>query len=288
MTSSLEVDEILTEAEIDATAVLSARSSIAQSLPYKEMLSKVTDPMGRFQDAVARAIVAETIQLSLISNDGSIAIRTNANLRNEVVNLVRTQLGPYQAAVGKWVIKQLFGGVKKAAAPIGTSFIRWRRGGLMDETAPVAGDVLLYQSRGQKIRDYIRFRIDEEYNSSPPVFVIGHSLGGVALVELLVLQDLRDKVKLLVTVGSQAPFFYEIDALQSLRYGDPLPEHFPCWVNVYDHRDFLSFVAKALFPGRVEDYPVNNGQPFPESHSAYWSNPDLYGILAKAISLCPK
>jgi hypothetical protein len=153
----------------------------------------------------------------------------------------------------------------------------------MDETTPVAGDILLYQSRGQRIRDFIKLRIDEVFKTSPPVFAVGHSLGGVALVELLIQQDLRDKVKLLVTVGSQAPLFYEIDALEVLRSSDPLPDHFPKWINIYDHCDFLSFVGKKLFPGRVEDYEVNNMQPFPESHSAYWTNPEVYGIIQHEI-----
>ena len=82
-----------------------------------------------------------------------------------------------------------------------------------------------------------------------------HSLGGVACVDLLV-EAALPQVELLVTVGSQAPFFYEIDALQSLRFGVPLPEHFPRWLNVYDLRDFLSYVAAGVFAGAPAGSPT--------------------------------
>ena len=158
----------------------------------------------------------------------------------------------------------------------------WRRGAAMDGTSPVCGDILLYQCRGQQIQALIRRRIEEV---APPVIVVAHSLGGVAAVDLLVGEKLDDRVRMLVTVGSQAPYFYEINALQSLEYarGEGLPGHFPSWINVYDLRDFLSFVGGELFPGRVVDRCVNNRQPFPDSHSAYFWNADFYPILADAI-----
>jgi len=87
---------------------------------------------------------------------------------------------------------------------------------------------------------------------------------------------------LLVTVGSQSPLFYEMDALQSLRFGQPLPDHFPRWLNLYDRRDFLSYVGAQVFPNprdRLEDFEVNNRQPFPQSHGAYWANPQTWDII---------
>ncbi|MCC5636530.1 hypothetical protein LC593_11775 [Nostoc sp. CHAB 5844] len=82
---------------------------------------------------------------------------------------------------------------------------------------------------------------------------------------------LYDVVKLLVTVGSQAPFLYEINALCSLEYGQPLPGDFPKWLNIYDLRDFLSYVGSKIFP-KVQDEEVISKQPFPRSHGAYWTN----------------
>ena len=90
-------------------------------------------------------------------------------------------------------------------------------------------------------------------------------------------------MRLLVTVGSQAPFLYEIGALWSLTHDDPLPAHLPPWLNIYDTRDLLSYVGGRLFPGRVEDVEVNNGQPFPQSHSAYWTNPKVWDAIASRL-----
>ena len=77
----------------------------------------------------------------------------------------------------------------------------------------------------------------------------------------------------LITAGSQSLYFYEIDALVSRIVGSGLGEEFTQrWLNFYDLRDFLSYKASGIFLGRVTDKVVDNGQPFPESHSAYWRN----------------
>jgi hypothetical protein len=89
---------------------------------------------------------------------------------------------------------------------------------------------------------------------------------------------------LLVTVGSQAPFLYEINALQSLAYGEALPAHFPKWLNFYDLRDFLSYKGGKIFPGRVKDVAVDNRQPFPVSHSAYWENDAVWRTIKEELS----
>ena len=52
----------------------------------------------------------------------------------------------------------------------------------------------------------------------------------------------------LVTVGSQAPLFYAIDALEHLRPGAG-PEPFTPWLNIYNEADLLSFCAERVFPG---------------------------------------
>ncbi|MEQ8974619.1 MAG: hypothetical protein RIE73_30065 [Coleofasciculus sp. C1-SOL-03] len=108
--------------------------------------------------------------------------------------------------------------------------------------------------------------------------LLAHSLGGIACVDLLVQQPLP-QVELLITVGSQAPFFYEINALYSLEYGEPLPDYFPSWVNIYDLRDFLSYIGANVFPNKVQDVLVDNKQPFARSHGAYWTNKAVWKAI---------
>ena len=141
---------------------------------------------------------------------------------------------------------------------------------------PGVGDILLYQTRGQVVRDFIDGQVQ---TADKPLIVLAHSLGGIMCVDLLAERDLSDRVKLLVTVGSQAPFLYELDALSGLRWGEVLPQYFPRWLNVYDRRDFLSYVGGGVFPGRVRDEAVDSRQPFPQAHSAYWTTGRLWNLI---------
>ena len=57
------------------------------------------------------------------------------------------------------------------------------------------------------------------------------------------------------------------------------------WLNVYDSRDFLSFVAEPLFRrsdglASVVDLRVHSGQDFPASHSAYWELAPVWDAIA--------
>jgi hypothetical protein len=154
-----------------------------------------------------------------------------------------------------------------------------RRGALMDAHFPIAGDILFYQARGEQICGFIRDRIREV---QAPVFLLAHSLGGIACVDLLA-REAVPEVALLATVGSQAPFLYEVDALRSLPFGMPLPEHFPRWINFFDRRDLLSFVGTGVFPGRVLDVEVSSRFGFPMSHSAYWGIATLWETLTREL-----
>jgi pimeloyl-ACP methyl ester carboxylesterase len=161
----------------------------------------------------------------------------------------------------------------------GVNYAQRHRGAISDAAYPFAGDILLYQGRGDQIRGVIREAI---HRAVPPVVLLAHSLGGIASVDLLALEPLP--VDLLITVGSQAPFLYEINALHSLAYGDPLPPHYPPrWLNIYDLRDLLSYRGEGLFPGRVTDVKVDNRQPFPDSHSAYWTNAQVWDTIVARL-----
>ena len=101
------------------------------------------------------------------------------------------------------------------------------------------------------------------------------SLGGIALVDLLAGWP-EAPVEACVTVGSQAPLLYTFDAIPSMPYDEADPPHLPVpWLNIYDSRDFLSFLAEPLFRrsdglASVVDLRVRSGKDFPKSHSAYW------------------
>ncbi|MFB7949946.1 hypothetical protein ACFC6L_34140 [Kitasatospora phosalacinea] len=158
------------------------------------------------------------------------------------------------------------------------------RGNRLKQTTagtPVIGDILRYQVRGEEVRAAVA----EAVHSVPgPVVVLAHSLGGVASVDLLASQDLHDKVTALVTVGSQAPFLYELDALWSTRYGTPLPPTFPAWWNAFDPRDPLAYVGADVFGAdRVTDVRFDTRRPLLRAHSAYWGHRPFYAWLAGTV-----
>ena len=250
-----------------------AHLGVTKSTAYRIALDRAPPALGDYRAAVARALVAEAA-LRVTRIGGYAAVASDARLRDDTEQALIEALGGEERSIGGWVKEQFLGLVCR----LGTPYVERRRGAVTDAAYPAAGDILLYQARGQEIRNFIRQQIAD---AEGPRVILAHSLGGIACVDLLVAEPLE--VQLLVTVGSQAPLLYEINALQSLSYGEPLPAHFAKWLNIYDLRDFLSYKGKEIFPGKVKDVLVDNRQPFPASHSAYWSNPAVWDTIAEEL-----
>ncbi|WP_404954906.1 hypothetical protein [Streptomyces sp. 147326] len=228
--------------------------------------------------ALARAVTA-----AALARAGAEADCTGAE-RDRLVELLTTRLGGDARVPGA-----------RAAAVLGRLALRvttqpllnaWR-GSLTVGATPALGDILRYQARGHDLRRFLHARIAADPG---PTVLIGHSLGGIALVDLLALASARGEAvpgaELLVTVGSQAPFLYELGALTALEPGAKLPYGFPRWLNVYDRQDVLSYLAGPVFPGdpRVTDHEVGSRQPFPACHSAYWKQDSLYERIEQAVA----
>jgi hypothetical protein len=230
---------------------------------------------GEFRGALARSLVARACVLAFEPSDSAVDWPTGSR-RDALVAALRTAWGgDDRGLVTDWVVTRL----KRIALRIGTGKIARKRGSISDAASPATGDILLYQGRGGGIRDFIENAI---LRAPKPLVVLAHSLGGIACVDLLATKSFDGVVKL-ITVGSQAPLLYELNALWSLPYGNPLPAAFPDWLNIYDKHDFLSYIGASLFPNRVTDVLVDNGQPFPEAHSAYWSNPAVWTAIAGSL-----
>ncbi|MFE4263585.1 hypothetical protein [Streptomyces sp. NPDC056883] len=228
--------------------------------------------------ALARAVTA-----AALASAGAEADCTGAE-RDRLVELITARLGGDARFPGA-----------RAAAVLGRLALRvttqpllnaWR-GSLTVGATPALGDILRYQARGADLRAFLHERITAEPG---PTVLIGHSLGGIALVDLLALAAARGEpvpgVELLVTVGSQAPFLYELGALAGVVPGTKLPYAFPRWLNVYDRQDVLSYLAEPVFPGdpRVSDQEIGSRQPFPACHSAYWKQDSLYARIERAVA----
>ena len=263
-----ELQAKLTEAGI-AEVFIEAQEEVVRSDAYNQALQNVSEvSFAEYCNAVARAIVAAAM-LKSEQQEKYPPILTDANLRDKVVELLSLALVEEELGIGGWILGQIGG----LALPAVTNYVERKRGDVTNKISPMPCDILLYQTRGAKIRDFIEKIIAD---AEPPAVLITHSLGGIACVDLLIEKSLPQVVHL-VTVGSQAPFLYEINALYSLEFGQPLPEHFPQWLNIYDKRDFLSYISGKIFnepnqPEKVKDVEVISKQPFPRSHGAYWTN----------------
>lgn len=252
-----------------------AFKTVTNSSAYQTALLTLNEDTNSFARALARAIVAQTL-LECENSDCFVPALTDAALRDELVEFIATQLGEDTRSINSLITKKTF----DLAVSMGLmTAIQRKRGVIQDTLSSTAGDILLYQARGESIRQYIREHIEQ---AEPPVVVLGHSLGGIASVDLLVKEPLP-QVELLVTVGSQVPIMYEMNSLYSLAFAEPLPEHFPTWLNIYDQLDFLSYIGKRIFGDRIEDVMVDNRQPFARSHSAYWTNPQVWDAIVRKL-----
>lgn len=144
------------------------------------------------------------------------------------------------------------------------------RGYAVKEGYQLLGDVMSYARHRARIHEVLRRGLrtlaDEQ------VVVVGHSLGGVAMVDLMAEQP-EPNVKIVVTLGSQAPLLYTLDGLEGFSDGRP---PFAPWINVWDQDDLLSFVAGPVFeprPGATQpiiDVEAASKTLMPEAHSFYW------------------
>jgi hypothetical protein len=260
-----------------------AADRVRRSDEYEAAVERAGPYPGHFRRAYARAVFA-TATGAASATGRAVA---SGGERDEIVNLVVRELGGDDLGV-RDLGKAALGAIKSA----GNIFIAgagataaytgvFSRARITDKSLPAAGDILLYQTRGGKIREFIKSKIK---GAAPPVYLLAHSLGGIACVDLLALDPLP--VAGLITAGSQAPLLYEINALVSLEEGAPLPAFFPQrWLNFYDPNDLLSYAGEKVFPKRVKDVEITSRQPFPQAHSAYWREPKLWEEIARFLQV---
>jgi pimeloyl-ACP methyl ester carboxylesterase len=260
-------------AELERTWLAAAfRAAVVALLAAPELdesAETATPDLLEHRKAIARALVAYSLTAVEVDVDGE--------TRDALVERITNELHGYGRGISNWLARPF----KGLASRTVTRMVGRRRGSVTDAAAPAAGDILRYQARGAGIRAAIRQAISD--TRADRVTILAHSLGGIACVDLLVMTDIPE-VDRLVTVGSQAPFLYEIGALVSLEPPEKLPARFPDWLNIYDPRDFLGYVGEGVFPGRVTDVLVDNGQPFPQSHSAYWGNRAVWAAVGDFLA----
>ncbi|MFF3844355.1 hypothetical protein [Streptomyces sp. NPDC002328] len=233
----------------------------------------------------ARALVAYAL------GHGGDTGRVPAPVRDAVVDVLTETLGGDARGVSEALSAATRFSVRLFEQALGSRLVVARRTALSGRSVGFFGDIVRYLVRGEAVRAFVAERVRAQPG---PVVLLGHSLGGIVSFDLLASGVLLDgaqegpgarpgRVAALITVGSQAPLLYELDALPSLAHGSGLPKGFPRWVNVYDRRDLLSYQASGVFKGAVTDVEVDNRQPVSAAHSAYWSNDRFHAVLHEVL-----
>jgi hypothetical protein len=266
-----EVRELVSAAELDETF----DAAVTSVLGSADAVSALAGGSPEVPTALARAFVAEALVRADAAGE---VLPLDGDRRDALVSLVTVRLG----GDGRGVVGTALRVGTQLALELGAARpVERRRAAITKASSPAAGDVMLYLTRGERIREHIA---DTVRAVADDVVLLAHSLGGIACVDLLVSAP-PSNVRGIVTVGTQASYLHELGALPSLEPGAALPDTFPVpWINVYDRRDLLSFVAEPIFGERVRDVEVDNRAPFPRSHSAYFGNTAFYAVVRHVVA----
>ncbi|MEV8225306.1 hypothetical protein AB0P41_04420 [Streptomyces sp. NPDC079167] len=259
-------------AEALAPWLREAAAELARS-PLLGPAAEALDPE-TLASVLARALTATVVGAEIAADS---PVQTGGDGRDAAVAALAERLGAAPAGTGRGPLLRMAG---RPLVRLGSRYAVRRRRALTDAAHPAAGDILRYLARGEDMRQGLR---DLVGTLEPPVVLLGHSLGGIISLDTLISGPLPG-VELLITVGSQGSFLYETGALPMLAHPDPLPGHVPPWLNIYDRRDLLGYAAEPLFPGRAQDVATDSRQPFPVAHSAYWTDPAVYGAIGERLS----
>jgi hypothetical protein len=173
------------------------------------------------------------------------------------------------------------------------------RDGASPLVARFLGDVFvyLYGEGASSSRVKIRAAISNEINAAAAdaknqggkLVLIGHSLGGVVLCDMLgdpaFGLDPGIKVDLLATVGSQPGLFQEMGLLGTVVQGPQKAPHAPAvdvWWNVYDPVDLLSFRCEPIFQD-VHDFEFSSATGLIDAHTSYFKRPRFYARLRQRL-----
>lgn len=283
--------------DICRTQVGSPGESIAlvggNTVPMDEACRLAANRVGQSEDYVrARtSAVAETALISAVGHAVAATAAEPAVAPQDVAQLVQVRIA--EAVMGAALATILVGYL---GIDVGPDLKRWatdvlvpHRARLVREAGLGPADIVLYQRSGERIRQVVANSISDAVGRGGPVVALGNSLGGIILVDLLA-QPHAPRPELLVTVGSQAPLLATFGALEPLeRKGEPRP--FQPWLNIYDRRDLLGFVASRVWPAEsaITDHEVDLGVGFPDAHGgAYLDNADVFRAIREHPALAAR
>lgn len=174
------------------------------------------------------------------------------------------------------------------------------RDDVIPAVAQFMGDVFVYL-KDDHLRERIRAEIvrkmleahEQARKAREPLLLVGHSMGGVILVDILqkpALAGLPEdfRVSALMTVGSQPGLFQSLNVLSADPPGGVLasmPQCVDTWHNVFDPIDPLAFRAETVFAG-VRDFSFDSITGLASAHTAYFKRPQFYARCRERLKGC--
>ena len=171
---------------------------------------------------------------------------------------------------------------EKASRFLGDIFVYLTERGTPAQPGPIVQDVLAELAKAQAA---IRPGDDK-------LVVIGHSLGGVILYDIVTTFMPSLKFDIFVSVGSQIALFEEMTLYRASKNGVPpnppedrlpVPAAFIKWLNIYDTNDAFSFRINPVFEG-PDDFRFDTGYGLLQAHGGYFARPSFYKRLAARLS----
>jgi hypothetical protein len=161
------------------------------------------------------------------------------------------------------------------------------------------GDALMFFSRRaqsvavrQEIAKHIVLAATAAAVDNGPLILIGHSMGGTVLHEVLsdpeevaVIEKQLGRqlvVDLFLSVGTQIGLFAELNLFPTSSGERALAVPIKNYWNIYDYTDTLAFLCGPFVKGSV-DFEVNTAAGVIESHSAYFQNALFFARLKSRL-----
>jgi len=234
---------------------------------------------------------------------------------NEFVLKLLQEIQPYRTALpGKPVeslgLKDWFQSFKESVSRLGSApsdatsaiITGLGRQSLHEKASRFLGDIFVYltergtQAEPGPIVQQILTDLEKAQAAKLPgddkLVVIGHSLGGVILYDIVTYFRPDLAFDVFISVGSQIAVFEEMTLYRSSRRNHPpnppkdrldKPKAFDRWLNVYDTNDIFSFRTQGVFNG-PEDYRFDTGYGLLQAHGGYFARPSFYKRLAEQLN----
>ena len=259
--------------------------------------SEIADSAAREQrDLQPKELLAFQKAAELIANDRAGEIFAGDASSFSIADLL-TKDAPAEFGIGSSIldaVNKVTDYVRNAVSTLGFDAVR---GKLSPAVGLFLGDVFVYLKEGeirQKIRAEVRGMLTKAHAAAKagkgPLVIVGHSMGGVILVDMLTNPGASQlpadlSVDALLTVGSQPGFFATLDLLaQNPPDGSPRrrPDCVKNWLNVFDPIDPLAFRTDIIFKD-AEDFAFNAMTGIAEAHSKYFQRPQFYARSRKRL-----